>query len=270
MKKLILIFIIIITISNITKSQDKIITTQGDTINCRIIKFDTEGIVYYRMQNDKWSKFLLKTELIKEYEKKSPEEWSDKEFNKPEPFRLPHKPFKVSINAGSAILSIANSKRTLKGFNCDANFNIFLNSKFGLGVKYNYYVTNFKLKLLDDPSFWSPQNPPVVYNGQDEKTTFNYVGFNVILRYPIMKKFFGNVALSAGANFFWNQEYLSNYVIKSADFAVNADVSFEYFIFDVFSTSAHFSVFFTELYHVKVNIIKIVHTDFTLGMNFYF
>ena len=68
MKKLISVFVFLIVIIGVTKAQDKIVTTAGDTINCRIVKISDTKIQYE--QKNKEGQFVgrfISTEQVREF-----------------------------------------------------------------------------------------------------------------------------------------------------------------------------------------------------------
>jgi len=228
MKKIILLFIIIITVISISKSQDK------NTI------VDTNKV-------------------------------SEKKF------RLPDKPCKISINAGSAILILNGSKKDMNGFYFNVDFDVFLYDYFGIGIKYKQYRTKLQLMLLKDQFYYNDPEYPIPYIGENEITTFNYWGISLIYKKQIFRNFIGIASLSGGCNDFWNYESPSYSVVKSKNFALDTEFSLEYYFLKNFGIAANIGIFYTKLRNPKINPfqktqikVNILRFDFSLGLNFRF
>ena len=169
MKKLISILILIIAISAVLKAQDKIITKNGDTINCKIINISAEKIQYEQKNSNGQNigKFIFSDQVC-EYIKTTPArqqmEYREKSIREPV---LVERPIRLSVNFGYGFLpskfmasrngmnSVVSTTeddmnryfRKLKnGINAGFDFYVFASEKFGLGLKYSFYATRTDIK----------------------------------------------------------------------------------------------------------------------------
>ncbi|MDR2836044.1 MAG: hypothetical protein LBV69_07630 [Bacteroidales bacterium] len=302
--KILFLFLLFFTNSNFIKSQDKIITINSDTINCRIIDISFDKITYYRKTEEgKWNKAYLPAKFIAEYYKISPEEWDIDEFmEQKEPFKLPEKPFGFiatigftnpnSFSLSNSNKSNKNSNRIFNSFYASSNFNLFLTEKIAVGAIYKFYSSKSILEL----GFDSLQYVSIFEDySQNEKSCFNYFGVSLFLRKFVDKKHLLsiNATFSIGYDFFLSKMNEDIYrirdeslLITSGDFAVSADFSFEYYPLKHLSLSANFGTFYTEINKIKIkkidqtrggqkiteriNSLGVLKINISLGIQFHF
>ena len=221
MKKVILFsFLLLLFIG--ANAQDKIINTNNDTINCKIISISSERILYELRNTDGSVKgMFIPLSQVAEY-LRSNQSKKDSKIPKPESPKSKYtkeNPFCLSLNLGrsnipwyfdniespSTMPDYYNKLKT--GFHIRATGHYMINNLLGVGVEYSYLKTSTSGSMQFEPS-------ESIYFMDFEKYRqyINYIGASVLLQQHLdaQRKFILSESLSAGV-LFLRLEYLNSY-----------------------------------------------------------
>jgi hypothetical protein len=265
-------------------AQDKIITTSGDTVLCRILNISEGTITYEQKTNDgQTAGKFISTDRVSEY------------FREKGSFiSLPSKPFRISIEGGYGYLlssfsdvrdglayfatseNISQYLSGMKnGIHLSADFYLLLNEHFGVGAKYSLFASSAELALqyyymgtFADGNTLVGINTyiPVYYaTKRTERFYFNYIAPSLFFRQWLDKnrRFALNESLSLGCLFYRAEARNNassidpNGLKKSRQFAGNFDVSLEYYLLPYLSVSANAGVFYSKIKELETNCIDL-------------
>ena len=169
-------------------AQDKIITTSGDTILCRIVSVSDSRIIYEQRtdKKDVVGKMIPVSEVA-EYFRAPVAQLSNEMYHRS---RTPEQPWLLSMSVGGAYLpwlenimgeSSENNdyKKFNKGLALSANIHYLITNNIGFGVQYSFFTSGYKSNY---PTMIDSYYP--VYSNSDtrERQYINYAGLSVIFR----------------------------------------------------------------------------------------
>jgi len=294
MKKLISVFTFLIVIIGVTKAQDKIISTSGDTINCRIVKIsDTK--IQYEQKNKEGQNVgrFISTDQVLEYIKTSPTQTELPQYIpyaiKPPRIRIPaERPIRLSASFGYGFLpsrfsSARNEmsryasqdeldkyfKKLKNGINVGADFYGFTSDIFGLGLKYSFFASRTHIKEVLEypvhPGTYNPYQIPMFISTEiNEKYFLHTIEVSIIFRTWLdeKKRFAMNEILSFGYSYLRNElrggQYSALYpnaLLIGEGFTANFDVAFEYYPVKFLSISANIGAYFTSIRNMKISAV---------------
>ena len=243
MKKFIYTLLLLITVSSVF-SQDLIVTTENDSINCKIMSDKGDIIRFNFMQDNEFRKTLISKNEVKTY--------SYDYFSKTEiPASLitnekPYNQFRFSVNGGIGYNTgrladnlsgdfedYANELRWGKQFSSDAAY--FFSESFGLGVKYTYFNSSNE---MNDISMDFDRDGLIDFGDLSDDISVNFIGPVFFTRFLSMDKskgLFSNIGLGylgykdSGEVFGLNAELTGSTIGMVGDlgyqFAVSEDLS---------------------------------------------
>lgn len=204
-----LLLVLLLSISTIlAKAQDKIITIQNDTIECRIISVNSERISYEQQASGHQviGKSIAIPDVLQYF--RSGELGIAQEMHAPVRERKqPEQRLLFSLQTGLAhsltdysnmkefFLSQGNPesesdnyiKKLKNGYQVSTNFHYLLTSFFGVGVDYTFSTFSSKGNFLANG--YSGMNVPLYTNMEmDEKLFYHFVGASVLFQQFIGEK----------------------------------------------------------------------------------
>jgi hypothetical protein len=187
-----LILLLLVFSSLIVLSQDLIVTTQGDTINCKISKVNSENVYFiYRHDLEIIDTVLnvtkIKTKQLNYFSRSEiPKDWN-KGIGK-------FKPFQISIEGGLS-LEIARLVESIpkeltgyyqnlkSGYNIGGSVLFYLDETIGIGLKYQCFLSS---NSIENVSFTDPLGR--VHTGDlSDKLKISFFGPVFSTRYPFGK-----------------------------------------------------------------------------------
>ena len=172
-------------------AQDKVITTSGDTILCRIVSVSNDRIIYEQQIDKKQisGKTILLSDIVEYF--REPSKQLSNEIYILQTTPIPEHPWLLSLSVGGAHLpwllenvvdeSAENGdyKKLDKGFALTANVHYLITDYAGFGVQYSFFTSGHKSNY---PTMIESYYP--VYSNLDicEHQYINYAGLSVILR----------------------------------------------------------------------------------------
>ena len=193
MRKIILYCIGIFFLVSKIQAQDLIVTTSGDSINCTITKINN-GFIYFTFKhNNEVRNTLLPTNQVVVQHKNY---FSEPEIPKSYVFKAKFPRFRVAANGGwqyrtaklpSGLDPFWNEhyKKMKSGFHYDVQAAYFFAYNHGIEVLFSQHFFGNTLKnmfLVDDGG------NTIGFGNLKNKTMFNYVGANYIVRFFNSKK----------------------------------------------------------------------------------
>lgn len=213
MKKLLLLPIFLILISA-TKAQDRIININHDTIYCKIVAINNEGIVYELKNNDgSLTGKNISLSQVSEYTR-SPQPEIKKEshrYTMSKSTNLPEHLWNLCLNVGASTMpwyiSSMESDSEMpeyynnltKGFHINTSAHYMLNSYLGVGAEYSFFNTSFSTSV---PLNYSPSMFLVI--SEKYREYINFLGPSVLFQQQVdvRQKFTFSESLTAGVLFF--------------------------------------------------------------------
>jgi len=194
-----------------TKAQDRIISTNHDTILCKIVSINNEHIRYELTNKDGsvTGKFMNLSQVM-EYTRSVRQEKNSKP-GKPKlskPVSTSENKWRLGLSIGGSTMpryfdnasdAISDSYKKLKnGFHINAGAHYMLNNSWGIGAEYSFFNSSFSGDM-------QTQYSPTEFITISEKTRqyINYLGPSVLLVQDLdaRRKFTLNESLSVGALF---------------------------------------------------------------------
>jgi hypothetical protein len=202
------------------KGQDKIITTDNDTIYCRILSVSPAHIHYEKKTDDQSviGKFIL-VEKVMEYHRSSQARsvgvyYSERPVTPP-----PSKRWLIGIQAGGSSLLASTSKdenemiysmgisvsqakdfykRLKRGFYAGGDVHYLLSNVFGIGVNYSFFTSSVNMDLLLKSNTTSLPVYATLYC--KERLYINYAGPSALIQRNMdeKRKFFLRGMISVG------------------------------------------------------------------------
>ena len=289
--KCILFLIFMLNVLSI-QAQDKIVTTSGDTIECRIVSVSDDYIIYEQFVSDKGIVGnRLPVEQMSTYTKGE----NSKDMYRQKKSIPPAQRWQIGIQGGTG-LTLASAKgirtdfhKKMKwGNHYGADIHYWLNRWGSLGVKYSGFYTSAGTYLIIDV-----HDGRTYYCANVEKRIYiNFAGlsFSTQQYFAYYDKLRLTFASAYGlAHYRDEEEYdnykFSNYLLKSTSFGFSLELSAEYFPLSWMSVGTHVSCFgawfwkgklsdgynnttvkFKEL---QINSINAMRLDLSIGIKFY-
>ena len=202
MKKLLLIFLLFVSLTT-AKAQDKIITNNQDTIECRIVSVNAERISYEQKTSDKHiiGKSILISDVLEYFRTGKPDSFGDiidHEKNKRERPKhswlfsiqgglanslTDYSDFRnLMLNNGSAASVVDDYIRKLEnGYHVNTSLHYLLTTFWGLGAEYNLFYSASDGEFLAQG--YGGMNLPLYSNvGLDERQYIHFVGASVLFQ----------------------------------------------------------------------------------------
>jgi hypothetical protein len=268
MKKYLLIAILLFSLLSIGYSQDKIITMNNDTIDCKINKISRNTIFFDVTTKSVKSSGKLPLSSVLNYTisgKATPE--GLKAVNK-DPFER----LRLGMNGGPGYLLGSTKKakdylvslgltpdqvnsyyKDLKlGMNANADLTFLITPNFGAGIKYRFFDTSGSIEGFIDPQ----DGVHLFYTTYKEQIYVNYIGGMFFSQQFIgsRKSFKLNSACSFGLTTYRNEAgYLNGYyLLTGKNFGTDVSLGLEYFITSYFSVGVDLSAFYSSIRKVKL------------------
>ncbi|MEP1033248.1 hypothetical protein [Ekhidna sp.] len=191
MKRYLFLFVLLLVFHCAT-AQDIIVTSEGDTIDCKITRITSEFIHFSVI--DKSGVLLMRSRLplskVTHYEQSDPNDKgnlkTESESREPEVYVDESEPatFRLSLNTGYTYqlggyegMPDTYKKQVQSLWNFGGEFNYFLSEKIGVGVKYN------RIQTKANEDFVPPFSTAFGFSSlRDERIRFSYVGLSLLFR----------------------------------------------------------------------------------------
>jgi hypothetical protein len=271
LKKILLSAFFLLSVTSSVYSQDKIITLNYDTIDCRISKISNNTIFFevYTKGVRSTGKIPL-TSVLNYTISGNPVE--NKKANRTiitDPFlRL-----RLGFNGGIDYL-FANSKdaeaymsdnlgitsseaksyyRDLKlGYHANGSLTYLITPEYGAGIKYSFFSTSAGIESFVDPQ----DGVHLIYASYNEQIYVNFIGavFYAQQTFGNKSKVLLNSACSFGLATYRNEaEYLKEYyLITGMNIGTDVSIGFEYFINRSISVGADLSALFSSIRKMEI------------------
>jgi len=300
MKKTVLLLILFSIFYTAGLSQDKIVTLNHDTIDCKITRISKSNI-YFEVTN-KGIKYAgkLPVNSILNYTRYEQPTLKEQRIVPTDQFAR----LRLGIGGGLGYLT-ASSKtaeeymvnaglspdqaksyyRNLKtGLMANGELTYIFNPKYGAGVKYKFFDTSSKVEGFFDPQ----DGVNLIYTTYQEQIYVNYAGAFFYYQQFIDKKksFRVNSEISIGMAAYRNEaEYLNGYLLLTGkNIGMDTSLGLEYFITKNISAGADLGLFYSSIRKMKMtdgtssvdieleedkyeNLSRI---DLSVGLRFYF
>jgi len=241
-KILFLSFILLVQLT--LSAQDKIITTSGDTIFCRIVSVSDNHLVYEQQADKKHaSGKTISFGDVAEYSRVSTVPPS-KEISSS---RTPEQPWLLSLHVGGAHLpwlleSMGGEyaenddyKKYAKGFALNANAYYLVTQHVGFGIQYSFFTSGHK------GIYPTRMGQSYVYSNSDirERQYINYAGISAIFRQFLDKgkKFSLSETLGGGLLLYRSESQSKIFIPNDHYFFVNSQY-YNYNLFTYISQNA--------------------------------
>jgi len=257
-------------ISYIGASQDKIITTQNDTINCKIKKITKKSIYFDLNTKNVKSSGEVPVSEVSHYiiEPKSSEnqEVIQKEF-------VPYQHLRLALGGGFGYL-FASSKEAEQelvdqgfskkqsqsffnglrlGYLGNADLTYFISPNYGIGAKYKFFETSNSQEGFLDPQ----DGVNLIYGNLGEKIYVNFFGATFHSQQWIAKqqKLKLNSTYALGLATYRNEmDVVTNCLLLTGkSFGMDINVGIEYFISKNISLGIDLSGFYSSIHKFKVD-----------------
>ncbi len=198
MKKL-LLFILLVGLSNLTLAQHYIISKEGNRMEGKIKEITLDSLYLEYTFKDQRRKIKIPLEDLEDYG--SIKNQSKKFDPNPVPFDRWH----VSIAGGNSIriakisplasnpFEVAHLKGLRNGINYDVQIGHFFNEREGLGVQYNLF------RCAKETSFWGGH--------LRDNYALHYIGLNYLMRRELSEVSTLNFSLGSGLSHYNNHAY---------------------------------------------------------------
>ncbi|MCW3789368.1 hypothetical protein [Plebeiibacterium sediminum] len=215
MAKIVLISLLLLAFFT-AQAQDKIVTTQNDTIKCKIVLINKDRILYELNSGEGTSKgkFLPLLEVAEYYRSDQPLVKENK--NKLTKTKIRTKPdnrWCFGLNAGLSTmpwildhyLFDSNAPDTYKnldkGLHVNTSIHYMLSNALGIGAEYSFFLTRLNNETYKSSSYY---NPTYIKVNEKFRQYVNYVGPSILFQQYVgkQKKITLRESLSAGAIFY--------------------------------------------------------------------
>ena len=277
----------LLLICTYAKGQDKIITTQNDTILCRIVSISQTYIQYEQDDgNRSMVGRFIPVEQVQEYFYNSKSQKSSRFFSKRKETTEPFSRWRIGIQGGGAYLTAPSDdsmqgigmsqsqakdyeKQLRNGLIVSADIHYFIQHDFGIGLKYSLFTSSTQMDFLINTTTY----PIPVFNsmGIEEKIYVNYIAPSVVFQQWLTKnrKFKMSVELSLGYASYRDEvrfdpyqyvliipetnEYIYNMLAEGNTVGTNLQISFDYYILPRLSVGANAGFFMANFSSLKVS-----------------
>lgn len=295
-----LIPLLFLSLATAAYSQDKIITQNNDTIDCRIIRVSRNTIYFDLITSGIRTSGSLPLNSVQNYffsagtiagEEGITGITSGGRLQ----FEISAGPGyltagtkearEVLVSQGAEPGRVQSYYKNLKtGWNAGAGLTYMITPEMGMGIRYKFFCTSGNLKGFFDPQ----DGVHLLYGNYGEKISVNYYGSSLSyhLRPGSQKLFLTYVSYSLGMVTYRNEaEYINNYLLFSGrNLGIDVSAGLEYFISDNLSVVAGLSSFLSTLRKLKVtdgtnstsiklekeNYENLSRIEFLLGVRLYF
>lgn len=273
MRKLLILFVFLLSLSAL-KSQDKIITHQGDTILCKIVSVNATHISYELKTDNEYvvGKSIL-IENVKEYIR-IPEEPSNDSYvyiKRKQLQKKPAHPLLFTLSPGGSYLpwlldfvggNYSNEYKDLnKGLHVNSSLHYLFNTLVGAGFQYSFFTSGFNGSV---PVYIGSMYPVYSVAESRNRQYINYVGGSGILQQFLDKshKFQLSETLSAGLVMYREESQTTfdfpdtsgdfttqtlNSLTEGMTFGATLGISAEYYIQPKFSVGVSGDFMYAEL-----------------------
>jgi len=300
MKKRLLTAIFLSSLLPVGFSQDKIITVNNDTINCKISKISRNTIFFELTTGSVKSTGELPLRSVLNYTVSAQTPSAELKVSYTNPFQR----FRFGINCGPGYL-LASSKeaedymtsqgmasdkarsyyRNLRwGLNANSDLTFLITPYLGAGIKYRFFNTANSVEGFFDPQ----DGVHLIYTTYQEEIYVNFIGA-MLYSEQFMgsgKSYKLNSTGSFGLATYRNEAgYLNGYyLLTGKNFVTDVSVGFEYFINSWVSAGADLSAFFGSIRKMKItdgsttttvdldkdNYENLIRLDLSIGVRLYF
>ncbi len=215
MAKIVLISLLLLAFFT-AKAQDKIVTTQNDTIKCKIVLINKDRILYELNSGEGTSqgKFLPLSEVAEYYRSDQPLVKEKKEKLKKTKTRTkPDNRWCFGLNAGISNMpwildhylfesDVPDTYKNLdKGLHVNTSIHYMINNKLGIGAEYSFSLTRLNNNTYKSSSYYYPTYITV---NEKFRQYVNYVGPSILLQQYLgkQKRITLRESLSAGAIYY--------------------------------------------------------------------
>jgi len=271
LKRILLSAFLLFSLISSGYSQDKIITLNYDTIDCKINKI-SNNIIFFEVYTKgvrSTGKIPLTGVLNYTISSNLVENKKEKRTVITDPFRR----LRLGINGGIDYL-FASSKeaeaymsdnfgitsseaksyyRDLKlGYNANGSLTYLITPEYGAGIKYSFFSTSAGIESFVDPQ----DGVHLIYASYNEQIYVNYIGavFYAQQTFGNKSKVLLNSACSFGLATYRNEaEYLKEYyLITGMNIGTDVSIGFEYFINRSISIGADLSALFSSIRKMEI------------------
>ena len=183
MKKTFFLFVILFMYLTLS-AQDKIITTKGDTIDCRIVSLSNNSIVYEQHADKKLvsGKTIALSDVAEYFRESTEQPFSSRKVEKPWLLSVVigggHMPWLLE-NVSEESAGNSDYKKFDDGFSLGASLHYLITKNIGFGVQYSFFTSQVKSNAFT----MIEQSYPIYSNSSDrERQYINYGGISVIFR----------------------------------------------------------------------------------------
>ena len=282
----------------ISKAQDRIITTQNDTINCKISKVTSSNIFFTIKTGSVITKGKVDRSSVLSYYSGNSGVDENTGFTAPAPSH-----WRLGLSGGLNYITASSSEAAtalvqqgvtkqdaesyyndLKlGLSGGVDLHYMVTKTYGVGLIYKFYSTNSMIETFFDPQ----DGVNLIFGQMNEKIYVHYTGLSFyseqFMRANPRWKF--SSYYSAGMAFYRNEAIVVNtpFLLTGKAFATNLDLGLEYFVFPRISAGINVSYFLSSLKKVtlndgnsttvqeleKENYENISRVDLSVGIRFY-
>ena len=250
------------------KAQDRIITTQNDTINCKISKVTSSNIFFTLKSGSVITKGKVDRSTVLSYYSGNSGVDENTGFIAPVSSR-----WRLGLSGGLNDLTASSSeaetalvqqgvkKQDAESYYNDlklgqsggADLHYMVTKMYGIGMIYKFYSTNSMIE-----SFFDPQDGVNLIFGQmNEKIYVHYTGLSFyseqfLKANPKLKL---SSYYSMGMAFYRDEAIVVNspFLLTGKAFATNLDLGLEYFVFPRISVGINVSYFLSSLKKITLN-----------------
>ena len=272
-----LTFLLTFLFVNVVNAQDKIVTTQGDTILCRIVSISEALINYEQRDGEAIVGRFIPIDRVLEYSRNASGVYQNLPKNTVEKTvetkSIPYKRWRAGLQFGGAHLLVSTTdseimrrmgysyeqaadyaKQYKNGIQFSADMHVMCDEHAGLGLKYQFFHTSAKTNnillqtyIYDD--YYGYRIPAYVDFSLKEDLYINYIGFSIFLhqRFGNRQRFALSGQFSLGAAFLRN-EIRTNLPVNELNTttitAATLELSTDYYILPWLSVGATAGLFF--------------------------
>lgn len=300
MKKLLLLLVLSAVYITAALSQDKIVTLNHDTIDCKITRVSNTTIYFEVTNKGIRSSAKLPVNSILSYTRNemSPVKAESTLYNNPFPrLRLglggglgyltasSKEAEEYLVNSGLAPDLAKSYYRDLRtGLYAYGDLIYLFTPSYGAGLKYKFFDTSGSVEGFFDPQ----DGVNLIYTTYSEQIYINYAGASLYFQQFIDKKksFRVNSQISIGLATYRNEaEYLNGYLLLTGkNIGMDTSLGLEYFLSGNISAGADLGLFYSTIRKMKMtdgtstmdlvlekgNYENLSRVELSVGFRFYF
>ena len=270
MKISFLLLLLFLSISYAGVSQDKIITTQSDTIDCKIIKI-TKKVIYFDMitKNIK-SSGKLPLSNVSRYTIESKVSENHETVQKKS---VPYQRLRLGLGGGfgyvfasskeaeQELVDMGFSKKQAQSYYNrlrlgqlgSADLTYFISPNYGMGAKYKFFETSNSQEGFLDPQ----EGNNLIYGNLSEKIYVNFFGvtFHTQQCFANQPKLRLTSTYALGLATYRNETdaIVRRFLLTGKSFAADINIGIEYFVRKNISLGMDLSGFYSSIHKLKVN-----------------